>query len=74
MLATRDAHGLYAKFGFTPLEKPEKYMQKKFRLPMEFEWFLKAIRITALYLGNKSRKVQEMPFLQYPWTLDPLAP
>jgi hypothetical protein len=29
MLATRDAHRLYAKFGFTPLEKPEKYMQKR---------------------------------------------
>jgi GNAT superfamily N-acetyltransferase len=29
MLATRDAHGLYAKFGFTPLAEPEKFMQKK---------------------------------------------
>lgn len=29
MLATRDAHGLYAKFGFTPLTEPEKFMQKK---------------------------------------------
>lgn len=26
MLATRDAHGLYAQFGFTPLEKPERIM------------------------------------------------
>jgi len=29
MLATRDAHGLYKKFGFEPLEEPEKYMKKK---------------------------------------------
>ncbi|CAH0997290.1 hypothetical protein EMA8858_03421 [Emticicia aquatica] len=27
MLATRDAHGLYAQFGFTPLDKPETMMQ-----------------------------------------------
>lgn len=27
MLATRDAHGLYAQFGFTPLDKPEIMMQ-----------------------------------------------
>jgi GNAT superfamily N-acetyltransferase len=33
MLATRDAHGLYAKFGFTPLEKPEKYMYKRIPNP-----------------------------------------
>ena len=26
MLATRDAHGLYAKFGFLPLDKPERIM------------------------------------------------
>ena len=26
-LLTRDAHGLYAKFGFTPLKKPERYME-----------------------------------------------
>jgi N-acetylglutamate synthase-like GNAT family acetyltransferase len=26
-LATRDAHGLYAQFGFTPLPKPELWMQ-----------------------------------------------
>ena len=29
MLATRDAHGLYSKFGFTPLDQPKKYMIKK---------------------------------------------
>jgi GNAT superfamily N-acetyltransferase len=29
MLATRDAHGLYEKFGFTLLNEPEKYMMKK---------------------------------------------
>jgi GNAT superfamily N-acetyltransferase len=28
MLATRDAHGLYAKFGFTPLSAPERFMEK----------------------------------------------
>ena len=26
MLATRDAHGLYAQFGFLPLDKPERIM------------------------------------------------
>ena len=29
MLATRDAHGLYKKFGFKPLAEPEKYMRRK---------------------------------------------
>lgn len=29
MLATKDAHGLYGKFGFKPLEEPEKYMRKR---------------------------------------------
>lgn len=28
MLATRDAHGLYAQFGFAPLEQPDRYMSK----------------------------------------------
>jgi GNAT superfamily N-acetyltransferase len=28
MLGTRDAHGLYAKFGFTPLKKPETFMER----------------------------------------------
>jgi GNAT superfamily N-acetyltransferase len=27
-LATRDAHGLYTKFGFRPLENPERIMRK----------------------------------------------
>jgi GNAT superfamily N-acetyltransferase len=27
-LATADAHGLYAQFGFTPLPAPERWMQK----------------------------------------------
>ncbi|MFL5307276.1 MAG: GNAT family N-acetyltransferase [Polyangia bacterium] len=27
MLATRDAHGLYAKFGFRPLARPELFME-----------------------------------------------
>lgn len=26
-LATRDAHGLYARFGFTPLVAPERFME-----------------------------------------------
>ncbi len=26
MLATRDAHGLYVQFGFSPLDKPERIM------------------------------------------------
>lgn len=28
MLATRDAHGLYAEFGFTALPQPERFMQR----------------------------------------------
>ena len=28
MLATRDAHGLYEKFGFTPLKRPEVFMER----------------------------------------------
>ena len=28
ILATRDAHGLYEKFGFTPLKKPEVFMER----------------------------------------------
>lgn len=28
MLATRDAHGLYAQYGFTPLPVPERFMQR----------------------------------------------
>jgi len=27
VLVTRDAHGIYAKFGFTPLKRPEGYME-----------------------------------------------
>ena len=27
-LVTRDAHGLYAKFGFTPLAAPERWLEK----------------------------------------------
>jgi hypothetical protein len=26
-LATQDAHGLYAQFGFTPLKWPERHME-----------------------------------------------
>lgn len=29
LLATRDAHGLYAQFGFKPLDKPERIMGLK---------------------------------------------
>jgi GNAT superfamily N-acetyltransferase len=28
-LATRDAHGLYAQYGFEPLDKPDNFMQIK---------------------------------------------
>jgi N-acetylglutamate synthase-like GNAT family acetyltransferase len=28
MLATRDAHDLYARFGFTPLAHPERLMER----------------------------------------------
>lgn len=28
-LATRDAHGLYAQFGFTPLADPTRHMEKR---------------------------------------------
>jgi GNAT superfamily N-acetyltransferase len=28
MLATRDAHGLYAKFGFSPIAAPERFMER----------------------------------------------
>ena len=28
LLATRDAHGLYAQFGFTPLGSPERWMER----------------------------------------------
>jgi GNAT superfamily N-acetyltransferase len=28
ILATRDAHGLYGRFGFTPLKKPEVFMER----------------------------------------------
>lgn len=28
VLATRDAHGLYARYGFTPLAAPERWMEK----------------------------------------------
>lgn len=33
MLATKDAHKLYEKFGFKPLEEPERFMKKK-NLPL----------------------------------------
>lgn len=28
LLATRDAHGLYAQYGFTPLAAPDRFMEK----------------------------------------------
>jgi GNAT superfamily N-acetyltransferase len=28
ILTTRDAHGLYAQFGFAPVKKPERYMER----------------------------------------------
>jgi hypothetical protein len=27
LLATRDAHGLYAEFGFRPLPQPDRFME-----------------------------------------------
>ncbi len=29
MLATRDAHALYLQYGFTPLDRPDRIMQKR---------------------------------------------
>jgi len=31
VLATRDAHTLYAKFGFQPLENPDRFMMRRLR-------------------------------------------
>lgn len=31
-LATKDAHTLYSKFGFVPVEKPERMMERKTKL------------------------------------------
>jgi len=28
LLATRDAHGLYSQYGFTPLQNPERWIEK----------------------------------------------
>ncbi len=28
VLATKDAHGLYASYGFTPLQSPERFMER----------------------------------------------
>ncbi len=33
LLATRDAHGVYERLGFTPLAKPEAYMERRIRDP-----------------------------------------
>lgn len=33
ILLTRDAHGLYAKFGFTPLKAPDRWMERHFPDP-----------------------------------------
>jgi GNAT superfamily N-acetyltransferase len=32
-LATQDAHGLYAQFGFTPLARPQNQMEKRLPVP-----------------------------------------
>lgn len=29
ILATRDAHGLYARYGFTPLASPDRWMERR---------------------------------------------
>jgi hypothetical protein len=28
ILTTRDAHGLYSQFGFTPVKAPERFMER----------------------------------------------
>jgi hypothetical protein len=33
MLATWDAHGLYTQYGFTPLQSPDRLMEKVRREP-----------------------------------------
>jgi hypothetical protein len=33
VLATEDAHGLYAKFGFEPVVKPERWMTRTGPIP-----------------------------------------
>ena len=33
LLATGDAHGLYEKFGFLPLERPQDFMARSGRSP-----------------------------------------
>ena len=38
MLATRDAHGLYAQYGFSPLKAPERFM---------------ALRLISAYTGQE---------------------
>lgn len=35
MLATNDAHSLYEKFGFNPIDKPELFMQKVGKTPFQ---------------------------------------
>ena len=35
MLATRDAHELYARFGFTPLAAPERWMERRSASPSD---------------------------------------
>jgi len=37
MLATRDAHTLYARVGFTPLSTPERWMERRLRNPYGVE-------------------------------------
>ena len=32
MLATADAHGLYRQFGFAPLARPERFMERRDRI------------------------------------------
>jgi hypothetical protein len=35
MLATWDAHGLYAQYGFTPIERPDRFMEKVNHTPYQ---------------------------------------
>jgi hypothetical protein len=53
-LATRDAHGLYAKFGFKPLDIPELVVRKN--VPVVYKKYNQATfsTNTAVQLGSAS--------------------
>lgn len=64
MLTTLDAHGLYKKAGFTPLEKPEVYMHKYnpsfYKEAKESDNnHNKTVGILTVYLNNDSTSSEE---------------